>query len=667
MATSNAMNTNNTYVKYEISITQNSQSVNKNTSNVTVSVRFYRTNKGYKTWGTGTVYCKINGTTYTASVTPSQYITENGIVLFSHTLNIPHNADGSKTLTCSAWIEHNAPLTSSEQSFSVDLTTIPRKSSVSASNGTLNTAQTLKVTQQASSFTHTITYECGNASGTICTKSKETSISWTPPLSLASQNTKGTQVSIKLTIETFNGSTSIGTNSATITYTIPASVKPSCTIEVTDELGYFDKYEAYVPNKSKFKIVIGATTSYGAGIVSYSASADGTAYSGSTIVTNVVKSSGELTITATVKDERGRTASASAKVNVLAYNAPSISLLNVHRCDADGTENAQGEYVVASFTALVTALNDKNSAQYVLEYKKSTDATYTAVALSDYAGNYNPTNGTYIFEADTGSTYDVRLTASDDFEGVIRSTSVSTGFAIMHWLASGLGMAFGKIAEFADYLDVAWNARFRKNVEVDGDAQFAKSVEVYGKLTVNEMGQPILLKDTDLNTLLTPNIYIGGSTTANTYKSLPENITSDITFLLEVMASGNNGQRMQRFTVCDKTAMVMYIRFYYSGAWGSWNRLGSNKSNLLLVEDKNVTANFSSGYTSAEVSIAKSGYTALGVVGYDALTTYVSIVRARIDNNTLKYTARHITNQSASGEVTASGLLHFKILYVANN
>ena len=59
MGTSAQMSTSGTYVKYTISITQNSQSVSGNTSNVTVSVRFFRINSGYETYGTGTVYCKV--------------------------------------------------------------------------------------------------------------------------------------------------------------------------------------------------------------------------------------------------------------------------------------------------------------------------------------------------------------------------------------------------------------------------------------------------------------------------------------------------------------------------------------------------------------------------------------------------------------------------------
>ena len=99
MGTSGNMSTSNQYVKYTISINQNSQNVSNNCSNVSVYVRFWRDNSGYTTYGSGTCYCKINGTTYSATVSPSQKITDSGINLFSKTLDIHHNNDGTKTLT----------------------------------------------------------------------------------------------------------------------------------------------------------------------------------------------------------------------------------------------------------------------------------------------------------------------------------------------------------------------------------------------------------------------------------------------------------------------------------------------------------------------------------------------------------------------------------------
>ena len=132
MGTSSTFSTSNTHVKYNITVNQNSQNISNSCSNVTVSVRFFRTNSGYTTYGSGTCYCKINGTTYSSTVSPSQKITNSGIVLFNKTLDIYHNNDGTKNLTCSAWIDMNTPLTSSEQSYSQNLSTIPRASKPTA-------------------------------------------------------------------------------------------------------------------------------------------------------------------------------------------------------------------------------------------------------------------------------------------------------------------------------------------------------------------------------------------------------------------------------------------------------------------------------------------------------------------------------------------------------
>ena len=133
MATSTALKTTNQYIKYTISITENSQDIANNKTNVTVSVRFYRTNTGYTTYGSGTIYCKINGTQYSKALDTSHKITNSGIVLFTKTLDITHDNTGYKKLTCSAWIDHSQ-VDSDEQSYSQVLTTIPRAAEVTAAS-----------------------------------------------------------------------------------------------------------------------------------------------------------------------------------------------------------------------------------------------------------------------------------------------------------------------------------------------------------------------------------------------------------------------------------------------------------------------------------------------------------------------------------------------------
>lgn len=463
--TSGALSTSNQYIKYTITIAQNSQSITNNTSNVTVSVRFYRTNTGYTTYGSGTVYCKINGTTYSASVDSSDKITNSGIILFSKTLNISHNSDGTKTLATSAWIDHSQ-VTSSEQSYSHALTTIPRKSTLTVANGTLDTEQTLTVTTKSSSFKHTITYSCGSASGTICSKSASTSIKFTPPLSLASQNTTGGSVSIKYIITTYNGSTSIGSNSYTKTCTIPTNdeTRPDCSITVTDATGYADKYGTFVQNQSKFKIEVTASGKFGATIASYAVTANNTTYSTASVTTGVIKAAGSQGVAVVVKDSRGKSKSAGVSVAPLRYSYPVVSKLNVKRCDADGTENDKGEYIQVTFGATVTSLNDKNSATYTLQFKKSADTEYTSEVLTDYSNVYSVTDATYIFAADSGSSYDVQMVVSDDFKSVTEETSASTGFSMMHFSAGGTGMGIGKIAEEENLLDVGVPLKLREGI-----------------------------------------------------------------------------------------------------------------------------------------------------------------------------------------------------------
>ena len=96
MDTSSTFSTSNSHVKYNISVSTNWQTVAENYSSVHVKVNFWRNNSGYQTYGTGVVYCKINGETHTASVSPSQKITENGITLFEKDVAVYHNNDGSK-------------------------------------------------------------------------------------------------------------------------------------------------------------------------------------------------------------------------------------------------------------------------------------------------------------------------------------------------------------------------------------------------------------------------------------------------------------------------------------------------------------------------------------------------------------------------------------------
>lgn len=538
-------------VSLTIVINQNSQSVADNTSNVTVKVNASWTYGSYnKLQKSG--YLIIDGTkyTFTSSFNTGQS-TSGTQTLFTKTVNVKHGSDGKKTLTTSASYTTGVSSGTIAASASKALTTIPRKSTLAASNGTLGTAQTLTVTKQSSGFTHTITYKCGTASGTVCTKSSSTSVSFTPPLTLASQNTTGTSVSVAFTITTYNGDTSLGANSKTISCAIPASVKPSCSIAFSDPTGNFTKYGFYVKGKSKLAVTVTPATAYGSGIASYSSTANGTKYTSASFTTGFLTASGSGSITSTVTDKRGRTGSATASYTVQNYTAPTISKLSVVRCTENGTEDEHGEYVKATFSASVTALSNKNTAVYTLRYKKASASSFTEVQLTDITGTYTVTNKSRIFSADSSSSYDVEIAVKDDFSTSKRSASASTGFSILHWKTNGRGIGAGKISERDDYFEFGFHMW-----------------AAFGEL----MTSPVELSaNSDLNTLTEPGYYLVGNTTVSpTLKNRPPLVTDNGTAFVEVLPMGDGMQRCQRYYQCTKATQFVFQRIYYTSSWGDW-------------------------------------------------------------------------------------------------
>ena len=375
--------------------------------------------------------------------------------------NIAHDSDGSKSVDivvdifASTTNNNYKTNTNIKGSTSIALTTIPRSSSMSVSNGTLGTAQTISVTKSSDSFSHTITWACGTKSGTVCTKSTSTSISFTPSLDLATENTTGTSVSVTFTLQTYNGSTAIGSAvSKTVSMNIPSSVKPSCSISVSDPTGYYTTFGGYIQRKSKLAVTITPTLSYGSPISTYKTTANGSTYTSSSFTTGEISSSGSVSISSTVTDGRGRSGSATSTVTVIAYSAPSISYLSVNRCNADGTENQSGAYTKVTYSFDITSLSNKNSKTITLNYKKSSESSWTSVSLPSA---YSATYATSIIPTDDGSSYDIQIVVQDYFEQTTRATSVSTAATIFHVHPSGNGFAFGKISEEEDCLDIGWS------------------------------------------------------------------------------------------------------------------------------------------------------------------------------------------------------------------
>jgi hypothetical protein len=555
------------------------QSIENNQSVITCVHKLVLASSYSLSINTRTNSCTVGGVTKSYS---SPKISSSGnttITLGTTTHTISHNSDGTKSVSINGTFNIDAKLSGVQKdaitvSGTITLDTIPRKSTLSVGNGTLDTEQTLTVTRKSTNFTHTIIAACGSASKTIVTKSKEDSVKFTPPIEWAEQNTEGTSVSVKYTITTYNGNTNIGSNSYTKTCSIPAKVKPSCIVAVTDPTGYKDTYGKAIKGLSKLSVVVTPTTSHGSAIESYKVTANGNTYSKASFTTDFLKSSGSLKVNATVTDKRGRTSdTASANVDVYDYVAPSILKMSVVRCKEDGTGSSSGAFLAVKFDASVTSLDNQNTAIYTVQYKKTSETTYSnPVELTDYSGQFLVSEGVYIFPADASSSYDVLLKVEDDFGNIKKAGVGSSIKKLWSSFKKGLGFAFGKIAELEGVFDIGFKTRFTGGIL-----------------------QPVLESNSDFNDLMTPNTYTLKTTASANYLNCP--LLSSATGTLTIEECGEVGQIRQVCTTCSKTMPERYERYYYQSSWGEWLQVSGGRSIITAHLSSNLTISTAQLYT----------------------------------------------------------------------
>lgn len=601
--TSGNLDTNNQYIKYTISITENSTSATDNTSNVTVSVKFFRTNTEYETYGTGKVYCTIDGAQYTSSVGLSQKITSSGIKLFTKTLNIKHNSDGSKTLTVSSRISldlNGSNLTSSSQSYSHALTKLARNSTISSLtssvsiNGT-NTS-TVNITRANDSYTHTVKWTVG--SHTHSATKVGTSTSYAIPASWIDALPNSTSGTAKVTVSTYNGSTKIGSDvSKNFTITVPTSVVPTVsatTTLVNDTVP--SSWGIYVQGKSKCKITVSGSSPYGATIKSFAISGTNGKYSGSlssagSWTSPYITESGSVSFKVKATDTRNRTASTTKSITVYPYKNPSISITKVFRCTSDGTASDTGTYISASIlTSNYSDCNGKNTITQTVMYRESTSSTWSTATPV--------TTGTPVILGDSSisnsKSYVIRFTITDAFGSSTKDITVSTSGCLLNIRKSKDGLAIGKFAEQAG-LDIKWDSTFRSNVNVKG---LLNSTGLYFNTTganISYGNSAITMSSGQGNSIEIGSASGGITTTAS-------NITVNIKpSTISLSASGSGTLSMSNFNVTglkcsgltSSAGLILtntkYVRGISADGNNTSDMLGINGSNVCNVAVKDGT------------------------------------------------------------------------------
>lgn len=552
----------------KIAWTVDSQSVANNTSSVTAKVQLVSTGSSYtiNSSATKSGSLTINGTKYTFNFTASLSGNQTK-TLYTKTVTVAHNADGTKTCSFSATCGINVTLSGTYYgnvpvSGTGTFNTIARASTISSVtssvsvNGT-NTV-TVNITRAASSFTHTVVFSFGSYSKT--TSSVGTSTSYAIPTSWLNAIPNATSGTAKVTVTTYSGSTKVGSAvSKNFTLTVPSTVVPTfSSVAVNDTTTNQSTYGNMVQNKSKAKFTITAAGALGSTITAYKTVFEGKTYAGATPTTSTITKSGTASAAITITDSRGRSASFTKTWTVVAYAAPKITSFQGFRCLADGTENYEGTYLSAAINFSISPVNNKNTASYAVDYKLQTATTWTPLTSgSTYALNQTFVSPDGPFGVD--NSFDIRLTVKDAFATITSTFEIPTAFTLLDFRSTGKGIAFGKVSE-KDGVEFALPTFF-SNAEVPGSAIQLQS------------GQ-------NLNDLLEPGFYsIPNATVSGTLVNKPW--TSTASGGIYVLIEGDGMGKLQIAHKLSKDEGEIYERSYYQSSWGSWSRVHNGHGKIL--------------------------------------------------------------------------------------
>lgn len=329
-------------------------------------------------------------------------------------------------------------------------TATPLKSTIGATDANIGSTSTITVTRYNSSYTHTITYKLSNATGTIVTKGTSTSIAWTVPTAFYAQIPNAKTGTCTLTIETFNGSTSLGTNTCTLTVTASSSAcSPTVTGTVVDTnattkaltgdestlIRYMSTAKCTLTATPKNSATI-STTKIGGSAVT------GTASGGVVTATKNYTSVSDLSFKFEATDSRGYSGSQTVNPNVIAYIQLTINP-TVERPVPTGNTvklSFSGNYYRGSFGAYSNTLTIR------YRYKETTTAAFSGGWTTVPSTSIVYGTGTYRTSAaitlgdtfDYRKSYDFQIQAYDGANGTVLTTAtrdlvIKRGIPVFDW------------------------------------------------------------------------------------------------------------------------------------------------------------------------------------------------------------------------------------------
>lgn len=441
-------------------VTTKSQSAAKNSS--VVHYKLYIVGKNgygfYDAYHTGTVEVYANGGNKIVSKTGVDFNTQGGKtqVLAEGDYTVNHDSAGQGKFDFSGFFNAKTIGYSGKVTGSYKLPPLASSATFTLSQSRVQPGETVTISINGSSGqTYTARFGMWSEETVIATKTSNTSITWTVPSDWSEKYLKNMNETWgTLFIDTYQGSSKIGTQSERLDIYIPEGNAPVITKLVTAEMNTAKANAVgatpYYQQLSDIKMTATISTDTGSSLSTVTMEMDGETHIGNPVTFTKVPESGTRTVKVTATDTRGRTTTKNYTVTIEPYTLPSILSLSASR--DTGNEQIGKAIIKAKHTKIGTT--DKNGMSVTVSIAESGSSSYSQVykATSNVESySQTVTVGTAL---DAYKSYSVKVEVADKFFKNTAIATLSTATMTMVLGADKPAVGIGKVPEVDAGLDV---------------------------------------------------------------------------------------------------------------------------------------------------------------------------------------------------------------------
>ena len=532
MATSGSVNTNGyegRYVSFTWSLT--SQNIKANTS--TISWSFKGAGEGeVSRYKAGNFKVVIDGKTVYSTSQSDRIWLYNGTVISSGTYTFNHNTAGAKSFSVSIQAGIYTYAVNCTGSGTFTLPNISRISTINSVTGAnISDSMSVNYTEYVGSYTNNLVITLnGSIIQTVSnyTSAASFNLNSSALSRIYSAVTTSKTVTLGFYLNTYDGSTLLGasdvvtkvlniTNSAPTIGSITYLDTNSTTTAITGNNQYI------IRNNSRLRITVSALTALNnaslsslklsGGGINTTITLSGSTASSKVYDAGVINQSSNFTLTATLTDSRGFTATKSITVLVYDWVLPA-AVITAQRVDNYySTTNVKA-------SATYSNIGGNNSITITAQYKKTSDASYSSsVTLTDGV--------TTQISLDNNYEWNLKVTIADRIGSTVYNLVIGRGLPI--WFLDRLLNSIG----------VNCFPQQENSLEVNGlrldDKIYVGSQSIYDYYETTAAGENVVITAYDYR--LIENIFVG--------IEIPDNYEKAYKITFQYTTANNNGLKVK--------------------------------------------------------------------------------------------------------------------------